>query len=422
MAEPNYFSVSQLNRHVRSLLDNDFALQDCWVEGEVSNYSRAASGHAYFTLKDESASLSCVIWRSNLQWQRYVPENGHAVLCHGSVSVYEAQGRYQLYVDEIQPAGRGLLHLEFEALKEKLTAEGLFDEARKRPLPAYPRRIGVVTSPQAAALRDVCNVLARRYPLPDVVVAPTLVQGDEAPAQIVAALQAINQADVDVVILARGGGSLEELWAFNDERVARAVAASQAPVVCGVGHQTDYTIADFVADVRAPTPSAAAEIVVPDGAELRQALQELQTRLVTSIGRQLSEKARNVEQQRQTLARYSPVRIINEYRQRVDGLVQTGQRAIVYRLALARERLNSRVTQLQALDPKATLGRGYAIVSRLDTGQPVTSIRHVRPGDALSVQVSDGAFESVVGRGRKQQPATVAGSSSAAADQLGLEL
>lgn len=420
MAQPTYLSVSELNRYVRALLDGDITLQDCWVEGEVSNYSQAASGHVYFTLKDESARLSCVMWRSNFEWQTYVPENGHAVVCHGYVSVYEAQGRYQLYVDEIQPAGRGVLYLEFEALKKRLAAEGLFDTARKRPLPAHPRRIGVVTSPQAAALRDICHVLARRYALPDVILAPTLVQGDEAPAQIVAALEAVNQVGVDVVILARGGGSLEELWAFNDERVARAVAGSRAPVVCGVGHETDYTIADFVADVRAPTPSAAAELAVPDGAELRQALHSLQVRLVAGIGQQLDAKARRVEQQRQTLARYSPVRVINEYRQRVDGLAQTSQRAILHRLALARERLNSRVTQMRALDPRATLARGYAIVSRHDTGRPVTSVHHVRSGDALSVQVRDGSFDAVVGRGKKPHPAADP-RPEPTADQLGLD-
>lgn len=421
MTQPIYFSVSQLNRHVRNLLDGDSALRDCWVEGEVSNYSRAASGHVYFTLKDEAARLSCVMWRSNLEWQTYVPQHGDAVICHGYVSVYEAQGRYQLYVDEIQPAGRGVLHLEYEALKKKLAAEGLFDAARKRPLPAYPRRIGIVTSPQAAALRDICNILARRYPLPEVVLAPTLVQGDEAPAQIVAALVALDQIGVDVMILARGGGSLEELWAFNDEQVARTIAALQTPLVCGVGHETDYTIADFVADVRAPTPSAAAELVVPDGVELRRALQSLQMRLLAGIDQQLREKARRVEQQHQTLARYSPVRLINEYRQRVDGLIQTGHRAVTHRLQLARERLNSHAAQLRALDPYATLARGYAIVSRLDTGRPVTSVQQVRPGDALSVQVSDGSFESVVGRGRKQRAASNL-SPAEVADQLGLDL
>lgn len=421
MAQITYLSVSQLNRYVRELLDGDSTLQDCWVEGEVSNYSQAASGHVYFTLKDESAALSCVMWRSNAEWQAYLPEHGDAVLCHGYVSVYEVQGRYQLYVDEIQPAGRGLLHLEFEALKKKLAAEGLFDAERKRSLPAYPRCIGVVTSPQAAALRDICQVLARRYPLPDVILAPTLVQGDAAPAQIVAALDALNRVGADVVIMARGGGSLEELWAFNDKRVARAIAASQIPVVCGVGHETDYTIADFVADVRAPTPSAAAERVVPDGSELRQALQELQRRLVAGVDQQLGEKMRGVEQQRQILIRYSPERLIGEYRQRIDGLVQAGQRAMIHRLMLARERLNSRVTELQALNPEATLARGYAIVSRLDTGRPVTSVRHVQPGDALSVQVKDGAFESVVGRGRKRRSSSATNPSDAA-DQLGLGL
>lgn len=420
MTESVFFSVSQLNRHVRGLLEADSSLRDCWVEGEVSNYSQAASGHVYFTLKDESARLSCVMWRSNAERQTYIPDHGDAVLCHGHVSVYEAQGRYQLYVNEVQPAGRGVLHLEFEALKKKLAAEGLFDDERKRPLPAYARRIGVVTSPQAAALRDVCNVLARRYALPDVILAPTLVQGDEAPAQIVAALEAVNQLGVDVVILTRGGGSLEELWAFNDERVARAVAASQAPVVCGVGHETDYTIADFAADVRAPTPSAAAELVVPDQAELRHTLRSLRMRLLAGIDQQLDAKDRQVERQRQALARHSPARTVNEYRQRVDGFARTSRRVVIHRLALAREQLKSRVTQLHALDPKATLARGYAIVSRLDDGRTVTSVRHAHPGDALWVQVKDGTFESVVGRGKRRRATDT--DRSAGADQLGLEL
>ena len=231
------YRVSQITSYIKELFDSDYALQDLWLEGEVSNYSRAASGHVYFTLKDEEAQIRCVMWRSQVAHWAYLPQNGEAIIAHGRISIYEAGGLYQLYVDNIQPAGAGLLYLQFEALRERLAAEGLFDAERKRPLPTFPRRLGVVTSPTAAALRDIVNVLRRRYALVEVVLSPTLVQGDEAPSQIVAAIQALNEhVDVDAIIVARGGGSLEDLWAFNDERVARAIYASRAPVVTGVGH------------------------------------------------------------------------------------------------------------------------------------------------------------------------------------------
>lgn len=403
MTHPTYpaaLSVAQLNRYLRNLLQADATLQDCWVEGEVSDYTQAASGHVYFTLKDETASLSCVMWRSVAAWQTYAPEHGDAVLCHGRVSVYEARGRYQLFVDEILPAGRGLLHLEFENLKQRLAGEGLFDTARKRPLPPYPRRIGVVTSPQAAALRDLCHVVHRRYATAEVVLAATLVQGDSAPSQIVSALSMIDSAGVDVIVVTRGGGSLEELWAFNDERVARAIAATRAPVVCAVGHETDYTIADFVADVRAPTPSAAAELIVPDRAELLESMAQRQQRLTAAIERQLSRRAAEFDQRRQRLAHRTPMQVVAEYRQRVDVLVETGRRLVRHRLGLAQERLTRCTAQLRALDPEATLARGYAIVQRVDTGQPVTKVGHVQSGDAVAVRVSDGTFDAVVSRMR----------------------
>jgi len=420
MTRFTYLSVSQVTRYIRDLFDADEMLQDCWVEGEVSNWRRSSAGHAYFTLKDENSQLACVIWRSDLEYQTYIPQDGEAVLCHGRISVYEARGRYQFYVDEISPAGVGVLYLQFEALKQKLAAEGLFDEARKRPLPTYPRRIGLVTSPQAAALRDICNVLSRRYPLVDVILAPTLVQGDEAPGQIIAALEALNQLDIDLVIVARGGGSLEELWAFNNEAVARAIAASQAPVICGVGHETDFTIADFVADVRAPTPSAAAEIAVPDGAELRRQVAHFRHRLVQRMLHHLETSRDGVNRQRRTLARYAPSRVIPEYRQRVDGLARAMQQAVYHRLTLQRERVASQTARLQALDPRATLARGYAIVRHRDTGHVVTSVFQVRTGDPLTVQVRDGTFDSVVGRGKPRSSRE--GTASRAVEQLGFDL
>ncbi|MCE7938993.1 MAG: exodeoxyribonuclease VII large subunit, partial [Chloroflexi bacterium CFX6] len=279
----NAYSVTALSDHIKAILEDDPELGDVWVEGEVSNCRPAASGHWYFVLKDEGATLSCVIWKSSAAALSTLPADGQRFLMHGAVSVYGPAGRYQYYVDHCEPAGLGDLHQRFEALKARLAEEGLFDAARKRPLPAYPMRIGVVTSRQAAALRDICNVLARRWPAAEVRLAPTLVQGDAAPDQIVAALAAVARAGVEVVLLARGGGSLEDLWAFNDERVARAIAACPVPVVCGVGHEIDFTIADFVADVRAPTPSAAAEMVTPDARELRLAVDDRRLRLTRSV-------------------------------------------------------------------------------------------------------------------------------------------
>jgi exodeoxyribonuclease VII large subunit len=405
---PAALSVAQLNRYLRDLLQADQMLQDCWVEGEVSNYTQATSGHVYFTLKDETAAISCVMWRSIVAWQPYVPEHGDAVLCHGHVSVYEAQGRYQLYVDQIQPAGRGLLHLEFENLKQRLAGEGLFDAARKRPLPPFPRRIGVVTSPQAAALRDLCHILQRRYAAAEVVLAPTLVQGDGAPPQIVAALALVDRAAVDIIVLTRGGGSLEELWAFNDEGVARAIAATKTPVVCAVGHETDYTIADFVADLRAPTPSAAAELIVPDRIELGDSLKQRKRRLFVAVERQLDQRTTALGQQQQRLAHRTPLQVVNEYRQRVDALAETSRRFVRHRLRLSKERVTRCTVQLRTLDPKATLARGYAIVQRRDTGQPVTSVRLVDPGDALIVRISDGALDAIV---RRVQDATTGNAS-----------
>ncbi|HID64792.1 MAG TPA: exodeoxyribonuclease VII large subunit [Anaerolineae bacterium] len=391
------YRVSQITAYIKELFDSDYALQDLWLEGEVSNYTRAASGHVYFTLKDEETQIRCVMWRSQVERGAYLPQNGEAILAHGRISVYEAGGRYQLYVDDIQPAGAGLLYLQFEALKERLAAEGLFDAERKRTLPPFPRRLGVVTSPTAAALRDIVNVLKRRYPLVEVVLSPTLVQGDEAPSRIVAAIEALNQhADVDAIIVARGGGSLEELWAFNDERVARAIYASRVPVVTGVGHETDFTIADFVADVRAPTPSAAAELVVPDRQELRGAVESWRRRLAQLMEGRIEGERRALQYREQALRRFSPQAQIDSYRQRIDDLMHAALAGLKHRLALARERLRTLDSQLQTLSPLATLERGYAIARHLGTGKVVKSVAQVVAGDRLEVRVSDGQFESTV--------------------------
>ena len=395
-AEP--MTVAQVTRYVKSLLDSDYVLQHLWVEGEVSNFRVTASGHAYFTLKDDQASLRCVMWRSDVRQQDMLPQDGQSVLAHGRISVYETAGAYQFYVDHIQLAGVGRLYLEFEALKRRLAEDGLFDTARKRALPSFPRRLGVVTSPTAAALRDILNVLNRRYPLAQVVLSPTLVQGDQAPPQIVAAIQALNDySDVDVIIIARGGGSLEDLWAFNDERVARAITASRVPVVSGVGHEVDFTIADFAADVRAPTPSAAAELAVPDRAELQAAVRRQWMRLAGVLQRRLAERRQSLANLAQDLQRNSPLGRIQSLRQRVDELFQVSSVRLGHLLALRRERFNGLVGRLVTLSPFATLERGYAIVRHKDTRRVVTSVKQVVSGELVVVCVQDGEFDATVG-------------------------
>jgi exodeoxyribonuclease VII large subunit len=390
------WTVDELSQYIKELLEFTPDLQDVWLEGELSNLARAASGHLYFTMKDAGATLSCVMWRSVAQRLDWQPEQGSAVLAHGRVSVYPPQGRYQLYVDRLQPAGLGDLHARFEALRQRLLDEGLFDVERKQTLPPFPQVVGIATSPQAAALRDVLNVLRRRYPLVEVLLAPTLVQGEMAPAQIVDALQTLDaREDVDLILLVRGGGSLEELWAFNDERVARAIDACRHPVISGVGHETDFTIADFVADLRAPTPSAAAELAVPDQVELRQRIEASLERLVTGTVRRLAQMRENLGQQQRDLRRLSPQTRIDSHRQRVDDLSQRASQILEHALALRRSELAGRRARLSSLSPLATLARGYAIVHQAESGTVVRSVGQVATGDDLRVRVQDGEFGAV---------------------------
>ncbi len=385
------YSVSELTSRIRTLLEQEPSFQNLWVNGEVSNFSRASSGHCYFTLKDAGAQLGCVIWRSQAYRMDYLPASGDQVLAHGNIGLYEAGGRYQLYVDAVRPAGRGTLQQAYERLKARLEAEGLFDAERKRPLPAYPQRIGVVTSPTAAALRDVLNVLRRRYPIADVLLSPSQVQGDAAPPQIVTALAALNaRDDVDVILVVRGGGSLEDLWAFNDERVARAVAASRLPVISGVGHETDFSLADFAADHRAPTPSAAAELATPDRAELLAGLARRRQQLHRALLAHVAGDRQHVEQLRRNLRHLAPLRQIINARQQLDGLQARAAVALDHRLAHERQRLREFTGQLRALDPEAVLRRGYAIVREREGERIVTSAVQTAPGQALAVQFQDG--------------------------------
>ena len=387
------YRIGQITGYIKGLMEEDDLLQDLWLEGEISNWRPYPSGHIYFSLKDESAAINAVLWRPYAAALAFRPRDGDGVLAHGYISVYEARGVYQLYVDELRRAGEGLQALELERLKKQLAAEGLFEAARKRPLPSYPRRLGVVTSPAGAAWRDICRVLARRYPLVEVRLAPAAVQGAEAPEQIVNALRLLAQhGEADAIIIARGGGSAEDLWAFNDEGVARAIAASPVPVIAGVGHEIDWTVADLVADVRAPTPSAAAEIAVPDRSELLALVDQRRASLVAALNTRFAQARLEWGREREALRRASPQGLINSGRQRLDGLQHRMQMAVRHALALRRAHLQAAHARLTSLSPLATLERGYALVSRQEDGRVVRSVRQATPGAALRVRVADGEF------------------------------
>ncbi len=393
LLQPQSWSVAQVTRYLKELLESDHNLADLWVQGEVSNFSQPRSGHLYFTIKDGSSALKCVMWRSMAQRQRYLPQDGDAIEVHGSISIYEASGQYQLYADTIRPVGEGALYQEFLRLKAQLEAEGLFDAERKRSVPEWPRRIGIVTSPTGAALRDMLNILKRRYPLVEVILAPTAVQGEAAPPGIVSALRTLNLiATPDLILLARGGGSIEDLWAFNDEGVARTIFASEAPVISGVGHETDFTIADFVADLRAPTPTAAAELATPDWADLMAALNDQNQRLVRATLGQTAAQRWTLKELRNRLQRQTPLTRIQNDRQRLDEFVHRSELTLGHQLKLHGSQLSGLGRRLESLNPMAILNRGYAVVSQAD-GTIVRSVTQVQPGDELNVRVSDGEFD-----------------------------
>ncbi|MGB7341386.1 MAG: exodeoxyribonuclease VII large subunit [Phototrophicaceae bacterium] len=386
------FSVEGVNAYIRALFDTDPPLQDLWVQGEVSNMKAAASGHWYFTIKDSKSALKCVMFRNNASQQIIEPHDGEEIRVHGRVSVYEQRGEYQLYADEVQPAGGiGNLYQRFEALKAQLQAEGLFEQSHKQALPIFPLRIGVVTSPDAAAFQDVQNVLKRRFPLADIILSPTLVQGYEAPPLIVRALNNLNKYQAcDVILLVRGGGSIEDLWAFNDEAVARAIVASQIPVISGVGHETDFTIADFVSDYRAPTPSAAAEVATPQIDDFRQDLARKQSQIIRLTNEHITERRADIALMHGQLQSASPVRYIQDMRQRIDELSERIDTHNQRKLALLHERLLARRKALDNAHPDTLLKRGYAIVTQSDDGTAVTSIKGIKTGTGITIKLQDG--------------------------------
>jgi exodeoxyribonuclease VII large subunit len=422
--------VSEVTRAVRTAIRQDPRLVDLWVEGEIGRVTVSSAGHAYFALKDDRNQLQCVWFRDERERSAFTAQAGLRVVVHGRIDLYEPTGAMQLYVDSIQPAGLGDLALRFEALKARLAAEGLFESARKRPLPARPRTIAVITSPSGAVWRDISHVLARRWPLVQVVLVAAQVQGDAAPASIVTAFRRIaryaerRRAEgrpddaPSLTILARGGGSLDDLWAFNDERVVRAVVAHPLPVVCGVGHEVDVTLADFAADVRAPTPSAAAEIVVPDRLEMSAALRRAADRLTAATERRLAAAARDLAVERRALDRVSPAARLAAAREQVGLLFDRATRAVEARLARerlrltaaaadlprltatrlagARSALDASAAALAVLGPNATLERGYAIVRRAPDGAIVRDPGEAGPGTPLRIRVARGELDATV--------------------------
>ena len=383
------FSVQEITGYIHELFDADSVLADVWVRGEVSNLTKARSGHWYFTIKDSAAQLRCVMFRHAARRVRIDVAAGAEILVHGRVSVYEARGEYQLYADAIEAVGGlGDLHRQFEALKAKLDAEGLFDPARKQPIPAFPTRLGVLTSPTAAAWHDIQTVLRRRFPLAQVVLSPTLVQGIDAPPQIVAALERLSRRDdIDTIIIARGGGSLEDLWCFNDERLARAVADCRIPVISGVGHEIDFTIVDFVADLRAPTPSAAAELATPNRDDLLLDLDRLRAGLTGLFGAFLAEQARELERLGGRLRFVSPRALIEGARRDVVDKRLRLSRAAELKRERLRDRLDSTGNALERASPQHILSRGYALVSD-ERGALIREAAQVSRNQRLNIQLT----------------------------------
>ena len=442
MSERVVCTVGELAMRIKAHLEDQFPA--VWVEGEISNLRTPSSGHAYFTLKDDTAQLRCVLFRGRGRRVAFQPEDGMQVLAFGGLDVYLARGEYQLVVELLEPKGVGALQLAFEQLKRRLEAEGLFDAARKRPLPSFPRTIGIVTSPTGAAIRDMLHVIDRRFADLRILITPVRVQGEEAPGEIVAALRDLQAVeDLDVIIVGRGGGSIEDLWAFNDERVARAIAGCRVPVISGVGHETDFTIADFVADLRAPTPSAAAEMVVQEKLQVARALVSLYEALKQAMASRLERDRERVEVLGKRRVLTDAARALRDLYRRVDELtsrltraVRGSERLATHRLSLARNALRSlnpvariangtvllaqlrgrlasaavhsvkvsqhrfdaAVGRLDSLSPLAVLGRGYSLTRLLPSGVIVRGAAQTRPGDAIEILLHRGAVEARVER------------------------
>ena len=394
MIEPKIFTVGQINRYIRNLLENDFILSSLLVKGEISNFKAHSSGHLYFTLKDASGALSCVMFRQDAAGLPFEPENGMQVVVYGHISLYEITGQYQLYAEFLERLGIGALQVAFEQLKEKLAAEGLFDGDFKREIPKNPSCIAVITSPTGAAVRDILQIVKRRDPNVKVAIFPTLVQGEQAAADIVRSLKLVNEwGKADVIILGRGGGSMEDLWCFNDENVARAVFASEIPVISAVGHETDFTITDFVADMRAPTPSAAAELATTPLTERREAFHRLELRLERDVSALLTSCRRRLDLLKSRPVMERPLERIYRTMMDVEETQQRLDKEMTNRLMQRAERWQYLTNRLEAASPLAVMSRGY-VMAVASSGKLLTSVKQAEVGDRVTLHLQDGKIET----------------------------
>ena len=385
----NVYSIRQVNLYISNMFRQDFMLNRIYVKGEVSNCKYHTSGHIYFSLKDDSGSLACVMFAGNRSGLKFQMQNGQSVIVLGSISVYERDGKYQLYAREIIQDGMGLLYEKFQALKQELEEMGMFAPEYKQPIPAFSRRVGIVTAPTGAAIRDIMNISYRRNPYVQLILYPALVQGEEAADSIVRGIELLDQSHVDVIIVGRGGGSMEDLWAFNEEKVARAIFHCETPVISAVGHETDFTIADYVADLRAPTPSAAAELAVADMAAIQGQLRDMQQRLQNRMSERLSDRKKELEHLQEKLKYVSPQHQIQEKYQRLTDIEEELQMLMQQTMKERRHQLMIYVERMKGLSPLEKLSQGYSYTADA-RGKKITATEQVQPGDLLQIYVSDG--------------------------------
>ena len=404
MERERAFSVSQINEYIKMTLESNPVLRDVWLRGEISNFkSNYSSGHLYFSLKDDRAAIRAVMFRFSAQKLKFRPESGMTVIVHGKVSTYPVSGDYQIIIDDMQPDGIGALYLAFEQLRKKLEAEGLFDQSRKRPLPKYPQRIGIITSPTGAAVRDMLQILGRRYPAAEVILYPALVQGEGAKESIVRGIRTLDRAGVDVMIVGRGGGSIEDLWAFNEEAVARAIFDCETPVISAVGHETDVTIADYAADLRAPTPSAAAELAAENIFDTIERLNAFERRLDMGMKRAVALARLKNEQYVRRLAAWRPDRLLMQYKNRLENRRNQLKNGMDGKLKDEKARLKLLCARLEDLSPLKRLSAGFSYVE-LPSGKSLQSVGQVNPGDTVTIQVRDGSVSAEVKEKNTAEP------------------
>lgn len=398
----NVYSIRQVNLYISNMFRQDFMLNRIYVKGEVSNCKYHTSGHIYFSLKDDSGSLACVMFAGNRSGLKFQMQNGQSVIVLGSISVYERDGKYQLYAREIIQDGMGLLYEKFQALKQELEEMGMFAPEYKQPIPAFSRRVGIVTAPTGAAIRDIMNISYRRNPYVQLILYPALVQGEEAADSIVRGIELLDQSHVDVIIVGRGGGSMEDLWAFNEEKVARAIFQCETPVISAVGHETDFTIADYVADLRAPTPSAAAELAVADMAAIQGQLRDMQQRLQNRMSERLSDRKKELEHLQEKLKYVSPQHQIQEKYQRLTDIEEELQMLMQQTMKERRHQLMIYVERMKGLSPLEKLSQGYSYTADA-RGKKITATDQVQPGDLLQIYVSDGQILAEVKEKKKTE-------------------